>query len=167
VPIGEALLYVRPVYVAASAADSVPELRRVILAMGQRTEVGNTLQEAVDKLFPGAGITTQEGAADPTGTPTTEETPPSNDPAGLIADALKLFSDADAALREGGAQSLQVYAEKNEQATDLVRQAQDALNALDAGATPADSQPPTTSTTLSGGGSTTTTTPVTTTTGKA
>ena len=61
VPLGDALLYVRPVYVSAAAADSVPELRRVVLAMGDRTVVGNTLQEAIGKLFPNAGVTTLEG----------------------------------------------------------------------------------------------------------
>ena len=53
VPLGDALLYVRPVYVSAAAADSVPELRRVVLAMGDRTVVGNTLQEAIGKLITG------------------------------------------------------------------------------------------------------------------
>jgi uncharacterized protein len=178
VPLGEALLYVRPVYVAAAAADSVPELRRVILAMGDRTEVGTTLQEAIDKLFPGAGITTQEGGDDQAGGPegTPGETPTeNNDPAGLIADALKLFADADAALKAGGAGSLAEYADLNAQAAAKVEEAQKALNALDEGTptgaastdtVPADSQRSSTSTTLAGG-ATTTTTPVTTTTGKA
>jgi hypothetical protein len=170
VPLGEALLYVRPVYVAAAAADSVPELRRVILAMGDRTEVGETLQEAIDKLFPGAGITTVEGGEDPD-TPTageTPETPIADDPAALLAEALKLFADADAALKSGGTGALQEYADLNAQATEMVGQARDALDRLDARAASdgADSQAPTTSTTLSGG-ATTTTTPVTTTTGKA
>jgi uncharacterized membrane protein (UPF0182 family) len=179
VPLGDALLYVRPVYVSAAAADSVPELRRVVLAMGDRTVVGNTLQEAIGKLFPTAGVTTLEGGDEPG---SGGSTPPPDqagapDPAGLLAQAVKLFADADAALKSGGAASLQRYADLNAQAADLVKQAQAALDAMDAGTTTAsrsatttttrpDSQGASTSSTLVQG-STTTTTPVTTTTGKA
>jgi uncharacterized membrane protein (UPF0182 family) len=179
VPLGDALLYVRPVYVSAAAADSVPELRRVVLAMGDRTVVGNTLQEAIGKLFPNAGVTTLEGGDETTGGAQEQPSQPAAaDPADLLAQAVKLFSDADAALKSGGAASLQQYADLNAQAADLVRQAQAALDSTGPGATTAsrpssattttapDSQRSATSSTLVGG-STTTTTPVTTTTGKA
>jgi uncharacterized membrane protein (UPF0182 family) len=175
IPIGDALLYVRPVYVSAAAADSVPELRRVILAMGDRTVVGETLQQAIGKLFPNADVTTLEGGTDTEGGGGTQgggstETPPAQtaDPADLLARAVKAFADADAALKSGGASALQDYADKNAEGAALVKQAQEALDAGSSGRTGSAS-----TTASSGSGSTspatttTTSIPATTTTGKA
>lgn len=185
VPLGRSILYVRPVYVSASALDSAPELRLVIVADGERTEVGTTLQEALTKLYPDAeGIETQEGAVD---TPDADEDmggdagpgtagPQSAaDPAELLGRALDLFAEADAALKEGGATSLQEYADKNSEAATLVERAREAL--VDGAGPPRTTttvSPPAPSTTDSGDGddagsepTTTTAVPATTTTGKA
>jgi uncharacterized membrane protein (UPF0182 family) len=161
--------------VRGAATDSVPELRRVILAMGDRTEVGETLQEALGKLFPSASVTTLEGGGSEGGgtsgsTPSTPSTPTAADPADLLARAVKAFADADAALKSGGASSLQDYADKNAEGAALVKQAQQALDALDAGSSNTTGSAGSGSASTSGSttrSTTTTTIPATTTTGKA
>lgn len=135
IPIDRGLLYVRPVYVRGNNENSVPELRKVVVVTGQRVEVGDTLAEALGKLFPTADIVTQEGSApgidDDTGDDTGDgggtSPPASTNPADLIADALRLFDEADAALKSGGAGSLSEYQAKLAEAQQVLRQAADAL----------------------------------------
>ena len=50
VPIGESLLYVEPVYLEASNT-AIPEVKRVIVAYGDRIAYENTLGEALESLF--------------------------------------------------------------------------------------------------------------------
>lgn len=56
IPIGESLLYVEPVYLEASES-SIPEVKRVIVAYGDRIAYEKTLGEALDSLF-GEGSST-------------------------------------------------------------------------------------------------------------
>ncbi len=140
IPIDKGLLYVRPIYVRASASDSVSVLRKVVVAIGERVEVGDTLQEALTKVFPTATINTAEPTSGPadvteqppgsTGTQPTTSPPPivgAANPSGLIGQALTLFQEADEALKTGGAEGLSAYQEKTAQAQALIQQAQQAL----------------------------------------
>jgi uncharacterized membrane protein (UPF0182 family) len=71
-PIGDSLLYVRPMYVQA-ANNPVPELRNVIVASGSKVAMAPTLQGALIKVFGSAPPTLEEGATTPApgpGTPT-------------------------------------------------------------------------------------------------
>ena len=52
-PIEDSLLYVRPMYVRAQGTQ-IPLLAGVIASVGNRTALGKTLGEALDKLYPGA-----------------------------------------------------------------------------------------------------------------
>lgn len=55
VPIEESILYVEPVYLEASES-SIPEVKRVIVAYGDKIAYENTFKEALDKIFgDGAG----------------------------------------------------------------------------------------------------------------
>ena len=75
VPIEDSILYVRPMYVQAEGDSTVPELERVIVAVGERVVMANSLQEALedltgsrlDALFAGisTGAGTSEGKDDP------------------------------------------------------------------------------------------------------
>jgi uncharacterized membrane protein (UPF0182 family) len=131
VPLNNSLLYVRPLYVQAKTANGVPEIRRVVATIGDQIVVGNTLAEALQKLFPGTDVNTQEGAAEqpPDGEPTEPATPPDgeSDAGSLIQQALELFGEADSALKEGGASSLSDYQEKIDEAHDLIEQASKSL----------------------------------------
>src|SRR5690606_25246634 len=105
VPLNNSLLYVRPLYVQAKTANGVPEIRRVVATIGDQIVVGNTLAEALQKLFPGTDVDTQEGADEQTdeGTPDGGEAPDAEEPTvpngggevpDLIERALQLFLEA-------------------------------------------------------------------------
>ena len=53
IPIEESLLYVEPLYLRASGG-TIPELKRVVVASGNRVVMGETLDEALNAMF-GAG----------------------------------------------------------------------------------------------------------------
>jgi uncharacterized membrane protein (UPF0182 family) len=51
IPIEQSLLYVQPLYLAASDRGSLPELKRVITAFGNQIAMEETLDEAVERIF--------------------------------------------------------------------------------------------------------------------
>ena len=55
-PVDDAVLYVRPMYVRAQGTQ-IPLLAGVIAAVGNRTALGKTLGDALEKLYPGADFT--------------------------------------------------------------------------------------------------------------
>ena len=73
IPIEESLIYIRPLYLRASGG-SIPELKRVIAAYQNQIVMAETLEAALDRLFPRAGARPegQEGAPE---TPTVERAP--------------------------------------------------------------------------------------------
>ncbi|HLZ95328.1 MAG TPA: UPF0182 family protein [Candidatus Dormibacteraeota bacterium] len=97
VPIGDSFLYFEPIYLRASQTESLPELKKVILADQDTVVYTDTLQEAIDQLV---------GAS--TGQPPPTTTPPSTiTPAvlaqitGLVAQANLHYQAAYAALKIG------------------------------------------------------------------
>ena len=60
IPIEESLLYIRPLYLR-SAGGRIPELKRVIVAHQNQIVMEETLEKALERLFPGGA----EGAARP------------------------------------------------------------------------------------------------------
>ncbi|MEE2768910.1 MAG: UPF0182 family protein [Actinomycetota bacterium] len=50
VPIEDSILYVRPLYVQAEGDTTVPELERVIVAVGEDVVIARSLQEALEEL---------------------------------------------------------------------------------------------------------------------
>jgi uncharacterized membrane protein (UPF0182 family) len=126
IPIEESILYVRPLYTQAQGSTSVPLLRRVIVAYGDRIEMRETLQEALTAIFGDAPETLEdapdtEPGGEPGGEPG-EEPPedPEEDVATLLAQAQDLFEEADQALSDG---DLGEYQDKISEAQDLVEQA--------------------------------------------
>ena len=128
VPIERGLLYVRPVYVASDASGSARRLRMVVVATGGQVAFGPTLAEALKQLFPTAQVATREEAAPqgPDG-PTVNDGQASLAADELIARAVRLFDEADAILRQGGADRLADYQAKIAEAQELVRRAQGRL----------------------------------------
>lgn len=51
IPIEESIVYVEPVYLEAANTGSLPEVKRVIVAYGDRIAYEETLGEALDVLF--------------------------------------------------------------------------------------------------------------------
>jgi uncharacterized membrane protein (UPF0182 family) len=54
IPIEESLLYIRPLYLR-SAGGRIPELKRVVVAYQNEIVMERTLDEALERLFPGDG----------------------------------------------------------------------------------------------------------------
>ncbi|HWO43686.1 MAG TPA: UPF0182 family protein [Candidatus Eisenbacteria bacterium] len=57
IPIEQSLLYVQPLYLAASDKGSLPELKRVITAFGNQIAMEETLEESLRRLFTGRAPT--------------------------------------------------------------------------------------------------------------
>jgi len=55
IPIEESLIYVQPLFLRASGG-SIPEMKRVVVASGDRVVMGETLDQALDAMF-GSGAT--------------------------------------------------------------------------------------------------------------
>lgn len=104
IPVRESLLYVEPIYLQ-SANTKLPELRRVIVAYGNRVVMADTLDQALAAVFgPGGGGT----GAGPGGTQTAPAPAPGDTGSGgpgearaLAREANRLFLEAQDALRRG------------------------------------------------------------------
>lgn len=62
IPIENSLLYVEPIYLKADNESSLPEVKRVIVAYGDKIAYQPTLKEALEELFGKTTITPPEGA---------------------------------------------------------------------------------------------------------
>lgn len=95
IPIGESIVYIRPVYLQAEET-AIPELARVIVAYADKVEMQPTLEEALVKVFGGSAAQSEEGtpAAPGSGTGGTGGTADA-------AVAARLFTEAIEAQKKG------------------------------------------------------------------
>jgi hypothetical protein len=142
IPIGDAFLYVQPVYVRADQEGAIPELKRVIAVTGGTVGLGDTLDEAIGQAVgaqvPDGGGDGGDGGGDggAGGGQTTED-----QIAELLAEAVRHFQAADVALQAG---DLGTYQRELEQAQSLVEEAdQLAAQSESASASPSPSASPT------------------------
>src|SRR5438270_4467491 len=130
VPIGDSFLYFEPIYLRANQAQSIPELKKVILADQDTVVYTDTLQQAIDQL-----VGTATGQPPPTNNP-----PPTVTPAivaqiqDLVAQANAHYKAAYAALGKG---DLVAFANEMAQVGNLLAQ----LQALTGGTTGAGPSP--------------------------
>jgi len=97
IPIDQSLIYVQPLYLAASEQGALPELRRVIVAYGNQIAMEPTLEQSLTRIFGGRG----ERAA-PTPVAARAATPEAPPAAAVLAKrALEIFTRAQEALRRG------------------------------------------------------------------
>jgi uncharacterized membrane protein (UPF0182 family) len=94
VPVGKSVLYAESMFLRSrtSGIQAVPRLFRVILALNDKIVVGESVEDALQKLFADAAPT-------PEGEPDAKPTTPTGSP--NAREALRLFKEADAALRKG------------------------------------------------------------------
>ena len=128
IPVEQSLIYIRPLYVQATGANAVPELKKVIVAFGDRIAVRDTFQDALVAVFGAAPETLEEGSRDggvvepgteePGGTPLLV----SEEMQRLLDEAARAFSDADDALRRG---DLVTYAQKAQEAREAFDRARE------------------------------------------
>lgn len=93
IPIQNSLLYVRPLYVQSSR-NPLPEFKRAIVVFGDEAVIGNTLEEALTKIFGTAPKTLEEA---PGGTPPTTPGPPGPATPAESAEVQRLLQEADTA----------------------------------------------------------------------
>jgi len=118
-PIGDSLVWVRPWFVSATGNTQLPELQYISVTYNNKSYRGTTLEEALERAFPGASMdlgsvvlsgstgTTSPPSSTPPTTGPPSSTPSTTVPQGtqsveqLLAEAQQLYDDAQAALRLG------------------------------------------------------------------
>jgi uncharacterized protein len=123
VPIGSSLIYEQPVYLEAAEA-ALPELRRVIVVVGDQIGFESTLEASLDSAMAGVGPALVDPLEEVT--PADPEEPVAPAPvtgtvAELLQQALDHFQRADSALRNG---DLATYQRENEAGRRSVEEAQ-------------------------------------------
>jgi uncharacterized membrane protein (UPF0182 family) len=143
-PVKNSIVYVRPLYVQAEN-NRIPGLKKVIVVFADRVEMGNTLQEALTKVFGSAPQTLEKGpAVAPPATGVAPPPPPgpaaSSTVRTLLERAQAAYREAQAALTRG---DLAEYQRKVNDMADLVRQAseQAAADAAGSGSTTTTTSP--------------------------
>ena len=138
VPVGKGLVWVRPLYVRPDDSGSKQVFVRRVLAWHDGVSViGDSLTQAINRLFPSAkidlGETFDTGGGDPDTTDPDTTDPGTvvpgsglTDPANLLERAQALFDEAEEALRDG---DLGEYQDKVSEAQDLIAEALVALGA--------------------------------------
>jgi len=96
IPIERSLLYVQPLYLAAEKG-SLPELKRVIVSMGNQIAMEENLEAALAQLFGGGRLQPMARA----GTTTTPGTARDTGVIGLVDQALQQYGRAQDQLRQG------------------------------------------------------------------
>lgn len=120
IPIGQSVMYVAPLFLESrTTGQTKPELRKVVLALKDKIVVGDTYDEALNKLFgPGAQVT--PAPAGPTPPKTTPSQPTGQTPQlQEVREALNLLDQAEEALRSG---DFARYGELQKQAKERLRQ---------------------------------------------
>jgi uncharacterized membrane protein (UPF0182 family) len=67
IPIDQSLIYVQPLYLAASEQGALPELRRVIVAYGNQIAMEPTLEQSLARIFSGLAPPAAVAASRPSG----------------------------------------------------------------------------------------------------
>lgn len=95
IPIAESIIYVEPVYITTSNQAAVPEVKRIIVAYGDRVVMRETLDECFDALF---------GKADGTADVEIENVPSNEDVDSALnqaTDAVEAYDRMQQALKDG------------------------------------------------------------------
>ncbi|MEF8849047.1 MAG: UPF0182 family protein, partial [Candidatus Thermoplasmatota archaeon] len=111
IPVEKSLLYVEPVYLKASGGSSIPQLKRVIVAYGEKLAMRETLNESLRAIFTEK---TNETIPDQP-----EEPPITGDLQELLTKALNNYETARQMLKQG---DFSGYAEKIEQLGEILNQ---------------------------------------------
>jgi uncharacterized membrane protein (UPF0182 family) len=96
IPLDQSLIYVQPLYLAASEAGALPELRRVIVAHGNQIAMEPTLEQSLARIFggrPAPAPTATAAAPSAQAAPTTSRA--------LAERAWEIWQRAQEALRRG------------------------------------------------------------------
>jgi len=121
VPVDSSLIYFQPLYLQAQGEAGLPELKRILVAFGDRLAMQPTMADALGQVF-GEGAAASEEAVEE-GLPTTAAKPSatatSGDAAERLRRAAEIYDRAQQALRRG---DLQEYARQMETLGTLLRE---------------------------------------------
>src|SRR5687768_17273355 len=98
IPIDRSLIYVQPLYLAASEQGALPELRRVIVAYGNQIAMEPTLEQSLSRIFTGRVTPT---AGPPASAPAGRAGVPPAADAASAQQAWEAWTRAQEALRRG------------------------------------------------------------------
>lgn len=102
IPIDQSLIYVQPLYLAASEQGALPELRRVIVAYGNQITMEPTLEQSLARIFGGrATPATATPAAPVAGAPAPAAPGPAPAARALVQRAWEAWTRSQDALRRG------------------------------------------------------------------
>lgn len=129
VPIESSLMYVEPVYLEANNS-AIPEVKRVIIAYGDKIAYESTLKEALQSLFgeqAGDAYTQGIDAKDKSkgainGDQSSNSADGDESVAYLIDKANKAFEDGEKALKDG---NWKAYGDKMDELSDLLKKLKD------------------------------------------
>ena len=99
IPIDQSLIYVQPLYLAASEQGALPELRRVIVAYGNQIAMEPTLEQSLARIFGGRSAPAPAVTAAPAAPGAARGAPPAL--GGAAQRALEIYNRAQEALRRG------------------------------------------------------------------
>ncbi len=164
VPIGNSILYVRPLFVRAEGENAVPELEAVIVALGADVVMADDLESGLEELVNaslddvfsreltdiGSGATDSGDSGDGA-TGDEPETDEVVDVETLLAEVLRLQAEADEALQLGGVAGLAEFADLQEEIRGLLEQAYEAAGGTIVDPEAADGSASTTTTEAPGG----------------
>ncbi|MDM7461072.1 MAG: UPF0182 family protein [bacterium] len=102
IPLGQAMLYFKPIYLRARSEGAIPELKKVVLVSGERVVMTDTVDEGLQLLLTRRGgrippRTAQDGVAPPPA----DATPPAVDLPSLARQANRIYREAQDALKNG------------------------------------------------------------------
>jgi uncharacterized protein len=100
IPVEEALLYVRPLYLRAESGK-IPELKRVIVAYENKIAMEETLDGALARIFETEPSSVDTSLITPTVATRTAESTPGTNASGLIRQARESYDRAVQAQRQG------------------------------------------------------------------
>jgi uncharacterized membrane protein (UPF0182 family) len=98
IPIEQSLIYVQPLYLAASEQGALPELRRVIVAHGNQIAMEPTLEQSLGRIF-GGRVTPAAASVAPA--PSGASPSPAPSERALAQRALDLYHRSQDALKRG------------------------------------------------------------------
>jgi uncharacterized membrane protein (UPF0182 family) len=160
IPIGDSILYLRPIWVEGTAQSTYPRYRFVAMAYGQEKAVlASTVSDGIKALFGQGPVAPSENG---NGGTTTGPGGTGNQPPATVAELLQKAADEFAAAKKVQGTDLGAYQDHIKKAQDYVDQAMAQLES--GGSTGSGSSSSSTTTTAPRSGSSTSTTAATTTT---
>jgi uncharacterized membrane protein (UPF0182 family) len=98
IPVEQSILYVQPLYLAAEQAGSLPELKRIIVAYGDKIAMEETFEQSLSRIFEGAAFDAPPRQA---GAPAQTAAAGIKPATQLLEEAVRQYEQAQEALKQG------------------------------------------------------------------